>query len=51
MRPSSDSAIRYGLDGPGIESHWGRNFSHPFRPALESTQSPVQWAPGLFPGI
>ena len=24
-------ATRYGLDGPGIESRWGRDFSHPFR--------------------
>jgi hypothetical protein len=22
-------ATLYGLDGPGIESHWGRDFSHP----------------------
>jgi hypothetical protein len=22
-------ATRYGLDGPGIESRWGRDFSHP----------------------
>ena len=40
-------ATRYGLDGPGIEFRWGRNFPHPCRPALEPTQSPVQWIPGL----
>jgi hypothetical protein len=27
-------ATRYGLDGPGIESRWGRDFSHPSRPSL-----------------
>ena len=27
-------ATRYGLDGPGIEARWGRDFSHPSRPAL-----------------
>ena len=27
-------ATRYGLDGPGIESRCGRDFQHPFRPAL-----------------
>ena len=30
-------ATRYGLDGPGIESRWGRNFPHPCRPALGPT--------------
>jgi len=26
-------ATRYELDGLGIESRWGRDFSHPSRPA------------------
>jgi hypothetical protein len=43
-------ATRYGLDGPGIESRWGRDFSQPSRPALRPTQPPIQWVPGLFPG-
>ena len=43
-------ATRYGLDGPGIESRWGRDFPHPSRPALGSTQPPVQWVPGLSRG-
>jgi hypothetical protein len=30
-------ATRYGLDGPGIESRCGRDFPHPFRPALGPT--------------
>ena len=37
-----DIANRYGLDGPGIESQWGRDFPHPSRPTLEPTQPPVQ---------
>jgi hypothetical protein len=40
----------YGLDGPGIESQWGRDFSHTFRPFLGPTQPPVQWVPGLSRG-
>jgi hypothetical protein len=43
-------ATRYGLDGPGIESLWGRDIPHPFRPALGPAQPLVQWEPGLFPG-
>jgi hypothetical protein len=43
-------ALRYGLDGPGIESTWGRDFQHPSRPTVRPTHPPVQWVPGLFPG-
>jgi hypothetical protein len=34
-------ATGYGLDSPGIESRWGRDFLHLSRPALGPTQPPV----------
>ena len=45
-----DIANAYGLDGPEIESRWGRDFPHLSRPALKPTQLPVQWVPGLSRG-
>ena len=42
MNVGRDSSVgigtRYGMDGPGIESRWGRDFS-----------SPVQTGPGAHP--
>jgi hypothetical protein len=39
----------YGLDGPGIESRWGRDFSHLSRHVLGPTQPPVNRY-RVFPG-
>jgi len=44
-------ATRYGLDGPRIKSRWAGSFLHPSRPSPGTTQLPVQWVPGLFPGV
>ena len=41
----------YGLDGPGIDSRWGRDFTHLSRPALGPIQPPLQWVPGLSRGV
>jgi hypothetical protein len=44
------SSVACGLDGPGIESQWGRDFPHVFRQAMEPTQLPVQGVPYLSRG-
>jgi len=47
---SVGTATRYGLEGPQIESRRWRDFPHLSRPALGSTQHPVQWVPCLSRG-
>ena len=45
-------ATRYGLDGPGIESRWGRDFPRPSRPALgPHPSSYTTWHRVSFPGV
>ena len=44
-------ATRYGMEGQGIESQWGRDFPQPSRLALRSTPPPVQWGQVLSPGV
>jgi hypothetical protein len=45
IRVDQDSSVgiatSYGLDGPGIEFRSGRDFPHPYRPVLGSTQHQV----------
>ena len=43
-------ATGYGLDSPGIELQKRQDFLHLSRLALGSTQPPVHWVSGLFPG-
>ena len=47
---SVDIVTRHGLDGPRIESRWGRDYPHPSRPALGPTRPSVTSVMGLFPG-
>jgi len=43
-------ATRYGLDGPGIESQWERDFPHSYTQALGPTHHPTKWIPYLSRG-
>jgi hypothetical protein len=43
--------LRYGLDGPGIESRWERNFPHPSRLALGPIQPSYTMGTRSFPGV
>jgi hypothetical protein len=42
---------RYGMDGPGIESRWRRNFPHQSRPALGPTSLLNNGYRLSFPGV
>ena len=48
---SAGITTHYGLDGPGIESRWGRDFPQPSRPALGPTKSPIQLVPAVSRGL
>jgi hypothetical protein len=43
-------ATRYGLDAPGIECRWGRDYQHLSKSALGPTQPPIQLVLDLFLG-
>ena len=44
-------ATRCGVDGPGSDFRWGRDFLHPSRPSLSLTQPPTQWVQGVSSGV
>jgi hypothetical protein len=48
---TGDITTRYRLDGPGMESRWGRVFPQRSRPALGPAQSPTKLTPGSFPRV
>jgi hypothetical protein len=55
LRVGRDSSVgiatRYGLDGPGIECRWGRDFPHPSRPAPVAHPASCKMCTGSFPGV
>ena len=44
-------ATGYGLDGPGIESPWGRDFPHLSRPSLGAHPASRTMGTGYFLGV
>jgi hypothetical protein len=44
-------ATDYGLDGPGIESRWGRDFSHSSRPVPGAHLTSCTMGNGSFPEV
>jgi hypothetical protein len=42
---------RYGLDGPGIESHWGAGFSAPVQTGPGAHPTSCTMGTGSFPGL
>jgi hypothetical protein len=44
-------ATGYGLDGPRIESRWGRDYPHLSRPALGVHPASCTMGTGFFPGV
>jgi hypothetical protein len=51
MGTSVGIATGYGLDGPGIESRWGRDFPHLSRPDLGVHPAFCKMGTGWFPGV
>jgi len=44
-------ATAYGLDGWGIESHWGARFSAPVQTGPETHPASCTMGTGSFPGV
>ena len=44
-------ATRHGLDGPGIESRWGKDFPHQSRPVLWAHPDSYTIGTGSFTGV
>ena len=44
-------ATRYGLDGPGIESRWGRDFPTTVQTGLGAHPASYTFGTGSFPGL
>ena len=48
---SVGTATGYGLDGPGMESRWGREFSAPVQTGPGAQPASCTMGTGSFPGV
>ena len=51
MKSSVGIATGYGMDGPGIESRWGRDFPHLSRPTPGAHRAFYTVSTGSFPEV
>jgi hypothetical protein len=49
--PTTHTVVRYGLEGPGIESRWGQTFFTPVKTGHGTHPTSYKMGTALFPGV